>query len=941
MQPAAIGPFTIERELGRGGMGEVYLARDTRLDRQVAIKALPGHLTTDPDRLARFQREAKVLASLNHPGIGAIYGLEEAAGYQYLILEFIEGETLAERLLKGAIPLDEALPIARQIAEAIEVAHEKGVIHRDLKPGNVMVTPDGVVKVLDFGLARTADGAPSSTSAPSSADSPTVTLPARFAHSPTIPGVIMGTAGYMSPEQARGKPVDKRSDIFSFGCVFYEMLAGAQPFRGETVADAIGATLHKETDLNLLPPTTPSRVRDLLTKCLAKDRKNRLHDIADARIEIEHALTDPGYGRGGPIDAGTQRHSIPRLLALAAAMAAGILLASAVWLVRAPRSGLGSALGVERVSVAVPRGFSPRSLGISRDGRSLALSGTLWDQEGPESKGESTHSVAAYVRAIDSYAFKALPLSSLRDPWAFAPDGQSIAMVVNAAADTARKKLVRVAVSGDAPPLTIADLPTDLNYSSAAWTAAGQIVVGQESPPTILRVDVATGRIETPQPLTLSGKSPNLNGLVGLPGGAGLLAEVASYGELGYAQSIVHIDPSTGSVRAIVADGQNPRYVSTGHLLFSRGESLLAVRCEIGKDIKLVGSPEIVASGLRTRVSWSYGRFDVSENGALLHLPGGLQGNKRRIMVFDETGKMTPWAPDERAFQSQPIVSADGTRVATTVTNGSGINEVWVSRPDRSGFDRAVAIPNVDCDPIAFTPDAAGLVVQRVGVSEEDNGLYLRDLSGARPLAPIAILNQSEFSGIWQSTFGPDGRFLLAPVNSGFRVNVRRFEIQSSGSAKGEVVLPDLDGSVAVTVSPDGKWIAWGRMGGERPGVFVAPMPAPGSGALQGDGTQVAVSPSYRIRFKATAPGAPFVLSFLEDKGRVFTGSLETAPRPVLNGVKLSGDASDRRVFETARAILNDGRVVAVVVGTEEEPPTSASLVLNWFDDLRKKLPEK
>jgi hypothetical protein len=203
------------------------------------------------------------------------------------------------------------------------------------------------------------------------------------------------------------------------------------------------------------------------------------------------------------------------------------------------------------------------------------------------------------------------------------------------------------------------------------------------------------------------------------------------------------------------------------------------------------------------------------------------------------------------------------------------------------------------------------------------------------------LLDQSEFSGLFQSTFGPDGRFLLAPVNSGFRVNVKRFEIQSAGAAKGEVVLPDLDGSVSVAISPDGKWLAWGRMGGERPGVFVAPMPSPGSGALQGDGTQVAVSPSYRIRFKATAPGAPLVLSYLDNRGRVFTGSLDTASRPVLTGVKLSGDASDRRVFELSRAILDDGRVVAVVVGTEEEPPTSASLVLNWFDDLRKKLPEK
>jgi len=258
MHPAAIGPFQIQRELGRGGMGVVYLATDTKLDRQVAIKALPGDLAADPDRMARFQREAKVLASLNHSNVGGIHGLEEVAGLQYLVLEFIEGETLADRLVGGPIPIAEALTIAKQIAEALEAAHEKGIVHRDLKPGNVMVTGENVVKVLDFGLARTAEGSPSSTNAVARADSPTVTSPPR--HSPTIPGVIMGTAGYMSPEQARGKPMDERSDIFSFGCVLYEMLTDSGPFSGETVTASLGAILRPEPSWTLLPPDTPPRV---------------------------------------------------------------------------------------------------------------------------------------------------------------------------------------------------------------------------------------------------------------------------------------------------------------------------------------------------------------------------------------------------------------------------------------------------------------------------------------------------------------------------------------------------------------------------------------------------------------------------------------------------------------------------------------------------------
>jgi hypothetical protein len=336
MHPTTIGPFKIERELGRGGMGEVYLARDSRLDRQVAIKAIPAHMAADADRLARFQREAKVLASLNHPNIGAIYGLEESeaggtgAARQYLVLEFIEGETLAQRLTQGPIAVDEALNIAKQIAEALEAAHDKGIVHRDLKPGNVMVTPEGVAKVLDFGLARTAEGAPTSSNYSASlADSPTITSPAARAqpvHSPTIPGVIMGSAGYMSPEQARGKPVDKRSDIFSFGCVLYEMLTGSGPFPGETVTDSLGAILHRDPDWESLPPSATPRLRELLASCLAKDRKQRLHDIGDARIEIDRALSGRDSTFTGETRAGRGREVLAWSLAVLFALGAGVAL---------------------------------------------------------------------------------------------------------------------------------------------------------------------------------------------------------------------------------------------------------------------------------------------------------------------------------------------------------------------------------------------------------------------------------------------------------------------------------------------------------------------------------------------------------------------------------------------------------------------------------------
>src|SRR5687767_14408580 len=277
-----LGPYEIQSALGAGGMGEVYRARDTKLHRDVALKILPELFGADPDRLARFEREARVLASLNHPHIGAIYGLEESGGAPVLVLELVEGPTLAERIAQGPLPLDEALAVARQIADALGAAHERGVVHRDLKPANVKLRPDGAVKVLDFGLAKALEPAPVSGDM---AQSPTITTPAM-----TEMGVILGTAAYMSPEQAKGRPADKRSDIWAFGCVLFEMLSGRRVFHGEDVTETLAFVLTREPPWSLLPPATPPAIRRLLRRCLERDRNRRLADIADARLEMEDAL---------------------------------------------------------------------------------------------------------------------------------------------------------------------------------------------------------------------------------------------------------------------------------------------------------------------------------------------------------------------------------------------------------------------------------------------------------------------------------------------------------------------------------------------------------------------------------------------------------------------------------------------------------------------------
>ncbi len=394
--PDRIGPYTITRELGRGGMGVVHLARDTRLDRDVAIKALPPELASDPARLERFEREARTLAQLNHPNLAGIHGVEEQDGAKYLVLEYVEGETLAETLDRGPLPVDDAVELAVQIAAGVEAAHEAGVIHRDLKPGNIIITPDGQAKVLDFGLARVEEASSSSTGVMS--DSPTLTSPA-VQHSPTMPGVILGTAAYMSPEQARGRKVDKRTDIWSFGVVLYEMLVGASPFHGETVSDSIGAVLHKNLDLDRLPPGTLVNVRRVLERCLVRDKNLRFRDIGDVRLDLMNPVLQS-------VEQTSQRTLLPWTIAGAAMLLFMVTLALRITNSSTHRP---TALPTVDFEIQIPRAgtrfSSAPSVAITSDGQSVAIQA---DDDGFD---------PIYVRHLNQGT-----LRRVETPWAEEPD---------------------------------------------------------------------------------------------------------------------------------------------------------------------------------------------------------------------------------------------------------------------------------------------------------------------------------------------------------------------------------------------------------------------------------------------------------------------------------------------------------------------------------------
>ena len=564
--PQTIGHYRIDREIGRGGMGVVYLAHDTKLDRDVAVKVLPADLTSDPSRLGRFEREAKLLASLSHSNIAAVHGLEELDDARYLILEFVEGETLDARLTHGPLPVDEALSTARQIAEAVEAAHEKGVVHRDLKPANVMLSADGKVKVLDFGLAKAFEDQPSSP------NSPTV-LPQE---SPTVAGVILGTAGYMSPEQARGRPVDKRTDIWSFGCILYEMLSGGRVFPGETVTDSIGATIHKEPDWSLLPPDTPPVVQLLLRRCLQKDRRRRLQDIGDARVEIEETLTDPlssSLSLAGAALATRRRPSLAWPIAVAMVIIAA---ASVTWSLVRPSPRLEG-----RFSIVMPADTAlfltdKVSVALSPDGRRL-----VYGAEGPEG-------VQLFVREMGRFESTPIPETVGATGPFFSPDGQWVGYT-----DSDEAKLKKVPLQGGAP-VTICD--SQSAGKGADWGADDVIVFTPSYNGGLFRVSAAGG---TPQALTTpdidAGEKTHRFPEV-LPGAGAVLFMIGRYDVASWDDArIAVIDLETGEQKILIEGGFSPRYVPTGHIVYGRAGSLFAVPFDLGRLDYLALGPFLVA----------------------------------------------------------------------------------------------------------------------------------------------------------------------------------------------------------------------------------------------------------------------------------------------------------------------------------------------------------
>ena len=786
-----LGVYEVTAQIGVGGMGEVYRATDTRLKRQVAIKILPSSLAADADRLARFQREAEVLASLNHPNIAAVHGLEESDGIKALVMELVEGPTLAEQIAGRAgpsgpagLPLDEALPIARQIAGALEAAHEQGIIHRDLKPANIKVRPDGAVKVLDFGLAKAMEPAPGSS--PSMSMSPTITTPAM-----TQAGMILGTAAYMSPEQARGKTVDKRADIWAFGCVLYEMLTGQRAFPGEDITDTLAAVVRAEPEWSLVPRAVSPTLLVFLRRCLQKDPKQRVGDIRDVRLALEGAFETAApqtaitaSGRGG--------RPLPWMAALAVAVV--LMVAMAVPTVRYLRETPPPAPPETRLDIVTPTTDQPASFALSPDGRQIVF----------VASGDGGSRL--WLRALATTT--AQPLAGTEGAtWPFwSPDSRSVGFFAGGA-------LRRLDLGGGAPQT----LAPATNGSGGTWSADGVILFAPSTTTSLMRMSAGGGAATA---VTMLG--PQQGGHVApyfLPDGRRFL--FGAFGAPDTAGIYVGALDGSASTRLAPADssgvflpGLAGAFGGGGWLLWVRAGTLGAQRLDAAQTA-LTGEPVTLADGVAVG-AFGPNAVSVAAAGLVAYRTGG--GSLRQLTWVDRSGTMRGTVGDPNSSLDGPRVSPDDRRVVVART-AQGNQDIWLldgARTSRVTFDAAL-----DWFPV-WSPDGTRIVFRSHRTGSGD--LYQKLTSGAGVEERLAASDQVKTPTSWSA----DSRFLLY-MGQDPQTNTDLWVVQMTGDRTPSVFLKTPFREAYGAFSPDGRWVAYHSNESGRMEIYVRPFVPPGT----------------------------------------------------------------------------------------------------------------
>ena len=883
-------------------MGEVYQAHDTKLGRDVAVKVLPEQFARDPERIARFQREAKMLAALNHPNIAAIYGLEQSGNTHYLIMELVPGDTLRDRILRdGAFPVEEALTIARQIAEALEAAHgsEKGIIHRDLKPANVKVTPEGRVKVLDFGLAKAFAAEPS---AEEIGNSPTLSMAA------TVHGIILGTAAYMSPEQARGKAVTKAADIWAFGAVLYEMLSGKQAFHGEDVTDILAAVVRAEPEWSRLPESTPSPIRTLLRRCLRKDRQRRLQDATGIRIEIEDALSG-----AAPAEASAPQ-SVPAralnrsalLLSLGALCVGALIAGLAVWHFRpAPPPQ-----PVSRVVVPLPpneqlTGTAGSMLALSLDGTQLAY--------------VAGSSQSIYLRAFDT--LEAKPLTGTEGALSpfFSPDGQWIGFFAGG-------KLRKVAVSGGAV-LTLCDAPVS---RGGAWGANDTIVFAPSNAGGLSQVSAAGG---APQPLTKlkegegSHRWPQF-----LPDGKAILYSIGTGGSADDAQ-IATYRLDTGEQKILIRGGTYPRYVPTGHLVYYRAGTIMAVPFDSAR-LAVLGTPAPAIEGVMSTTGNSgAAQFSISSIGSLVYVPGGPESDVQNTLVWvDRKGTEQPLPAPPHSY-ARPRASPNGRQLALDIAD-IGKRDIWLYDLTRDTLTR-LTFEGFNDFPI-WTPDG-----KRVAYRSQRAGGYNifwkpSDGGGAEERLPtVGASNQAPYS------FSPDGRTLVYNQQDA-KTGWDLWALPLQGEHKPQIFLQTPFNERSPLVSPDGRWLAYSSDESGRYELYVRPFTGPG-GKWQ-------ISTEGATEVTWSAKGNELFFRTGQQREKMMVVDIQTQPsfsagkpRLIFEGHYDNNTTAGASSEGADYSIAPDGQRFLMLKPKEQQQQQTAltqiNVVQNWFEELKRRVP--
>jgi serine/threonine-protein kinase len=920
-----IGPYEIVAFLGAGSMGEVYRARDTKLNRDVALKVLPGPFALDPDRLARFTREARLRATINHPNIAAIYGLEESnlstssgqAAAQALVLELVDGPTLARRIAERPIPLVEALGIARKLADALEAAHEKGIIHRDVKPANIMIASGGVVKVLDFGLAKVWDDTPHS----SSSGSPGLTA----TDLGTQP--FLGTPTYMSPEQARCRSLDRRTDIWSFGCVLYEMLTGRAPFAGETVSDTLAAILDREPDETLLPDDTPVQIRRLLRRCLEKVRDDRLDSVAAARDAIDDAIASPVSGQ---LPSRSPRRVRTRMLATLAVVTGPAVFAGWLLIPPTPVAPALSSWFPMVTAPAAPLNVSggARDLAMSPDGRHLVY----------RSGGSITYGSPLMVRALDRLdGRKVTGVETAYAPF-FSPNSLWIGFF-----DGTELKIAPVA---GGPMITLCEFTG--SPLGASWGDDNTITFATSSPGTGLwRVSADGGEPTVLTRLDPAQREESHAFPSVLPRGSGVLFTIATGGQADSRQVAV-LDLRTGQRKVLIRGGSDARYVETGHLIYAAAGTLRAVRFDPHR-LEVLGDPVTIVEDVMMKPTGA-ANYTVSRPGTLVYVPGQVAGAVgasealRSFVWVDRQGNEERINLPPRAYGPARLSPTDPRRLVVGILE-RGNTELWIADlrggalrqlTDASGMN-GLPVWTRDGRRVIFMSDRAGGVLNLYSQAADGTGAAERISAGSTPEWPTSITRDGKHLfgfTVRPTTLSDVVRFALA----GDDKHAGTASSPNAGLSRAEFLLESRSGESFAEISPDGRYLAYQSDESGRNEVYVRPYPIVDdrSWRISTDGgTRAAWARDGSELFYIDASGALTSVA-VQTSGPTFV-----AGKPVVVFDTKYGQPNPARHYDVSADGSRFLMLKESAAGDPNAAPASMVVVERWFDDLRQRVPPR